>query len=189
MGRTLLATSLAALVCFMWSAVYWVALPMTGIAHTRVDDLETHTERLSALLERELPGTGVFTLPPMVLRAEDPARYEQLRQSGPMATIFFRSGSGPASPATNYLLGYLQLYGAILIVALLLRRFGSQNTFYWTRVGFVFGIFAAAAVLVDLSAPVWWSMSWRYWLVDSGFQLSAGLLAGMVLARMITGRR
>jgi hypothetical protein len=181
MGRVFFASALAALVQFLWGALFWVGLPISNLAYTE----SPNPERLTELLRSELPSSGTYLLPPNELRDRDFAAWSRWHERGPRATLFYRAEGAASTPASEFALGYVQMLAGILVVALLLHFFAAGVEPYWGRVAFVAGVFLAAAILVDLAAPIWAHLDWRYWLVDGAFQVTSGCWVGMVLARMI----
>jgi hypothetical protein len=185
--RVLMGAVASALALMLWSFMFWVVLAAPGGSLLRVPD----EQAFLATLKDKLPlsGSYVFPLPPTAEPGRDPGpaleAFRQRQISGPMGMLHFnRRGADPLSPIT-YGRGFIHLFAASLIAALLLRMALPALETYLHRAAFVTGLGIFAAVAVRCYDPIWWHLNWGFFLHAAFYDVTAWLVSGLVLAGIV----
>src|SRR5262249_33656674 len=107
MVRVIVASLLAAVVLFVWGAVWWMALPFAGWAMKPMPN----EEAVVAALKTGLPDSGTYFSPYGDQNAtpeQEAALLERHRQ-GPLAqVIYIKDGVDPMAPAA-FAVGFVQI--------------------------------------------------------------------------------
>lgn len=190
MSRLLIGALLAAVVLFVWGALFWVVLPLRFAVLRPVPG----DEAVVSLLKKSLPQDGVYLSPfPDEERfTADPkeagAEFSRRQQEGPVLQITYRKdGVSPRSLAA-FALGFGQvLLSSLLIGSLLTLALPGLPT-YTSRVLFVFLAGVFAAVTVSLSPPIWFHQPWELPLFNALYHASGWFVAAFVLAAVVRPR-
>ncbi len=187
MARPLLIGGLVGgVVLFVWGAVSWMVLPW----HNMTLNTFTNEDHVASVLNANTPNSGVYVYPGEAHEAglsdDEQAKaheraMEKMKQ-GPFVFVSYNKG-GVASMATPMMFGFLnQVLVALLITGLLLC---TKISCYWSRVGFVVGVTFTAGVLCHVPYWNWWGFSAGYTAIMIADLIVAGLLLGLVLAKII----
>jgi hypothetical protein len=187
MVRVIVASLLAAVVLFVWGAVWWMALPFAGWAMKPTPNEEAVTGALKA----NLPESGTYFSPypePNATPEQQAALMERHRQ-GPLAQIIYlKEGMDPMAPSA-FAVGFVQILLSTLAAALLLRLAAPALRSYLERAGFVILLALFAVVAINLEDIIWFHHPWAYPAMRAGFVLSGWLLAALVLGAIIRPAR
>lgn len=174
MKRFVLGTVIAAVVCFVWGAVYWMSPMATGtFKQAKSDSL------LGAELKLTLGETGVYFLPGAAQGTEE---YAKAHREGPIALLFFqREGAEPMAGST-FAAGFAHGWVTIALIAVLLGLALPALSSYASRVGFVTLAGVASGVFSHIGGTVWWPIGLDWGLLQLGYHIGFWLLAGVILA-------
>ena len=174
MQRFILSTVIAAVICFIWGAIYWVSpVPNDAIGQAKSDAL------LGAELNLTLGDTGVYYLPS---GAPGETSFDKLHRAGPIAMIFFqREGAEPMAGST-FAAGFVHGWASIALVALLLSMALPALGSYARRVGFVSLVGVIISVYSNLGGTVWWPIPLNWAVIMSIYGVVFWLIAGLILA-------
>lgn len=181
MKGILVGSALSALAMFFWGFLWWGAphfIPYKMAMKTAPDEVA-----LAASLASALPSTGVYLLPNPAsgATAED---VQKRAAAGPTAQIFFMR-EGAAMDGGVFLWGYLHMFAASLLGALLLKRVGSIASSYGDRAGLVLLLGLAGSFFSNLGKPIWWHQPWNYHLTYFTYDFTSWLLAALILAKFV----
>lgn len=177
MKNLAIGSLLAAIVLFFWGFLFWAV--GLGDPHTHQGNEEPVLEALN----QYLPEPGVYQLPDYTVL--DQETFTARHRRGPLATIFLRkAGAEPGGPMV-FVLGFLHMLAACLLIGLLLQRTTPVTASYSARVTLVALVGAAGAVWSSLNGPIWWYWPWSYGLKLFLYDFIAFVLAGLVLAAFI----
>jgi hypothetical protein len=187
MVRVIVASLLAAVVLFVWGAVWWMALPFADWAMRPVPN----EEAVIAALKTSLPESGTYFSPYRDQNAtpeQDAALMERHRQ-GPLAqVIYLKDGMDPKAPAA-FAVGFVQILLSTLVAGVLLRLAAPALRSYLERAGFVVLLALFAVVALNLADIIWFHYPWAYPVMRSGFVLSGWVLAALVLGAVVRPAR
>jgi hypothetical protein len=186
--RVLLGALLAAVVLFVWGAVFWMALPFaSAVMHPLPNG-----DALVRTLKESLPRSGVYLFPwpdETNTAAADPATGEcdfvKKHREGPLVQLTYRTDGLDPMSAQTLLIGFGHLFVSALIAGGLLAAALPGLRSYGARVLFVFLLGVFASVAVDLAGPIWFHHPWEFPLMMAGFDTVNWLLAGLVLPWVI----
>ena len=172
--RKALGVVFSGVVLFVWGYVSWVVLPW----HDQVANRFTSEEAVAAVLKENAPQAGIYYLP-----------FSQLDQGfGETAAFVNVLPDGHAAGMVQMMAVAVvgQWVGALLVALLLGHTFALG---YVRRVRFV----ALTGLVVGFVSHFpywnWFGFSTQYFIVIILDSLIAWLLAGLVMAMFITGRR
>ena len=181
MKNVLVAGLLAGIVLFVWGALFWSVLPSGGWAFGSLEP--STSSRLGDALLDDVPEAGTYLIPDAAL---PPQEFVRRHQQGPIAMLLVRPYGMPAMPPSTFVLGFVHLAGACIVVALLLKMTASAFSGFAQRFLFVILCFLFATILVDANTPIWWRGPWDYPLVTGLFHLTGGALVAGVLAYFVS---
>jgi hypothetical protein len=187
MVRVIVASLLAAVVLFVWGAIWWTALPFAGWAMKPTPN----EEAVVAALKTNLPESGTYfsPFPDQNATPEQEAAVMERHKQGPLAEItYLKDGLDPMAPGA-FAVGFIQILLSTLVAGLLLRLAAPALRSYRERVGFVILLALFAVVAINLSDIVWFHHPWAYPAMRSGFVLSGWVLAGLILGTIIRPAR
>jgi hypothetical protein len=183
MVRILVASLLAAILLFVWGAVWWMALPFGGWAMRATPN----EEAVGAVLKSNLPESGTYFFPFREQGAtpeQEKALIERHKQ-GPLAQItYLKDGVDPMAPQA-FAAGFAQMVLSTLLAAILLSLAAPALGSYPRRVGFVLLLALFAVATLILADIIWFHHPWAYPAMRAAFALSSWLLAALVLAAII----
>jgi hypothetical protein len=116
--------------------------------------------------------------------AEDPA-FMARHEAGPLIHIVYRENGAPAMGKKTFALGFIHYWVASIALACLMCRSRQALGSYWRRWKFVIWIGLFAAIFIDLSGPIWFHFPLSMPLVNLVYHISAGIVAGAVLAALV----
>lgn len=201
MGLRVLLGAIASAVALMaWGLLFWVVL---GGVLGGPRALPEEAALVDALARRiGASGTYVFPAPPgpeqgaggagqgsaVQVAAGEAAAMEAFRRvqmAGPTGVLHLnRAGFDPLAPR-QHALAFAQVFAASLVAALLLLALRESLETYSQRAMFVLALGVFAALAVRLYDPVWWHLPWRHFLRGALYDVTAWLVAGMVLAAIV----
>jgi len=189
--RLALGTVFGGIVLFVWSAIAWIVIPWPG------EPLRAFTSEDAVLqsVKANAPRSGNYLLPiePKRTPGMTDEQYKAARQAamdrmthGPM--IFAAVRLEPmGSTTTPLVIQFLTQLVLALIASFLLLQTGRLA--YASRVAFV----TAIGVIIFVGGHVdewnWWSFSNAYMLMQFGAIVIGWLLASVVIAAFVRGRR
>jgi hypothetical protein len=177
MKKFLLAPALAALVVFVFGAVYWIS-PLPYQALKRVADDAAAGEALAKIF----PATGAYLVPGMYL---DAVHHEALSKRGPLAEVHFQKEGMPAFDPKQLLRGYLYEFVFCLLLALLLEHSAAGFHCWGARVKFC-AMLGLLFALGHYASVIWWNHSIGWETMGALYDFIALILAGLVLGKMLT---
>ncbi len=181
MKRLSLGVVLATLAVYAWGMLYWGFNPLPYAAWQRTND---DVAAGQALLEH-FPRSGTYFIPGMY---NDDETLTRLYESGPVAFVHMISRDGrPRVDPAIFVKGLALDFVVVSLVALLLWQAGLPT--YRARLTVVVLAGAAAAVLIDVGATVWWYIDWEWKLAQALYDWSAFVVAGLVLAGFVRPER
>ncbi len=185
MKGMLVGSALSALAMFFWGFLWWGAphyLPYKTAMKTAPDEAA-----LAASLSAALPATGVYLLPNPAsgATAED---VQKRASAGPTAQVFFMK-EGAAMDGSVFLWGYVHMFVASFLGALLLQRTVAATTGYGSRAALVLLVGLAGSFFSNLGKPIWWHQPWDYHLTYFVYDFSSWLLAALILAKFVRSAR
>lgn len=178
MKGVMIGSLLGSIVLFVWGFLYWGVLPVT-------DDLLEGAPPALAQEVRDLPRSGVYTVPDMALYDQDEAEYNRQHESGPIAMLFVRKqGTQVGSPAT-FGMGFLHMFASALLIALILRSIAAGMPSYGSRVLFVLVAGSAGAFMSDIGPIIWWLQPAGMHVANFVYHVVGWGLLGLVLGRAV----
>ena len=175
MVRFFAGSLLVALVLWVWSTLFYVVSPVPYYTMSETaDDLAAG----QALLDH-FPETGTYILPG---RYNSDEVRSQMRNSGPVATIYFNRNGSPEASVTKILIGTFNSICIGVLIGLAMLMLNRHTTDYWSHVaiGSMFGIaYTAYPRFADI---IWSDFPYGYQLMmifSDGF---SWILAVMVMA-------
>lgn len=189
--RIALGTLLSSIAMFVWGAIYWTALflPMNVTRNLSTEQQGTLIEAL----QPHLTSDGVYFVPspdPAIDESDDAAAtWIKRHQQGPIAQIRYRrSGIDPMSPKT-LIAGFIHNLACTGFVAWLLASLRRSFCCYAARLGFVVGMGFFAGLWVEMRTVIWMYEPLDYQLFSAFYDISAWLVAGLVLAAVVKAPR
>jgi len=173
MKTHLIAACLCALVLFIWGFISWVVLPW----HNAVANKFTDEAAVSQVLKNNAPTAGIYYLPfaEEDHRQGEAAAFINVLPNGfdmNMGKLMFQALFG-------------QFIAALLVIVLLRRTWGLH---YWQRVGFVSSVGLAIGFVSHFPYWNWFGFSTEYVAVVILDSLIAWALAGLVMAKFVSGK-
>jgi hypothetical protein len=176
MFKLALASFIAALALFGYGAIFWISpYPYSFTKKPAQGD-----EALGAMLRQHLPETGLYLLPGA---GSDDQKAQALYQAGPVATIHFEKGGVQAMSPKVFINGFLLGWVTTALLALLLRMANLSS--YTARVFLIVVACAAVGAYSILGNAIWWFQPRPWLILNFLYDLSAFLIAGLVLAAFI----
>lgn len=180
--RVILGAFLAAVVMFIWGAIWWMVLPF---AFYVMHPLPKGDE-VARSVKETVPESG-FYLHPWVdqKQHDDPATMEEFmrkHREGPLLQIVvIREGVEPMDPKI-FGQGFGHYFVSALLAGILLAM--AKLPSYGSRVGYVFllGLFAALIWLLNV---IWMHHPWQFPMFSAANTVTSWLLAGFVLAAVV----
>jgi len=175
MIRLFVGSLLVAVVLWAWSTLFYVVSPIPYYTMSQTADDIAAGE---ALLEH-FPETGTYILPGRYNGAD--VRSE-MRNNGPVATIYFTREGSPEASVTKILIGSFNSVVIGLLIGFSMLLLNRHTTDYWSHVaiGSMFGIaYTAYPRFADI---IWSDFPYGYQLMmifSDGF---SWILAVMVMA-------
>lgn len=181
MRRILLASVLAALAMILWGIIFW----WSSLPYYAVKPISDDTAAIR-FLKVHFPASGTYMIPG---RHHDPDAIEELRETGPVATIHVRSKQDVPSELSVIGKGILQALLTTLLLSYLMSYISPALKTYRSRVGMVALAGLAAAIYNDLANPIWWYQPWSWNVVKTAYDITAWTVAGLVIAIIVKPRR
>ncbi|MGH8494574.1 MAG: hypothetical protein ACREVN_00385 [Gammaproteobacteria bacterium] len=178
MGRLITGAVLAAIAMFIWGFLYFAVNPLTQTVFQRAPD---DAAAQAALLDN-LPETGTYLIPGNM---EDEAAFAELHEAGPIAFVHISREGRPVMSGSVLLYGFLHMLVTAFLLAWLLRMAAPGLTTYGARVGFVTLAGFTASFFTHVGAIVWWSLPPDWFLFAAVYDLTAWIVAGLVLAKFV----
>lgn len=176
MGRLITGAVLAAIAMFIWGFLYFTVNPMARAVFQRAPD---DAAAQAALLE-VLPETGTYVIPGNM---EDEAAFAELHEAGPIAFVHYTGEGRPVMSSHVLLYGFLHMLITALLIGWLLRMAAPGLPGYGARVGFVALAGLTASVFTHIGAIIWWSLPAGWFVFAAVYDLTAWIVAGLVLAK------
>ena len=173
MKNNLIAACLCALILFIWGFISWAVLPW----HNTVANKFTDEAVVSQVLKKNAPTAGIYYLP----FAEKDHRQGEAAAFVNVLPNGFDMNMGKLM--SRALLGQ---FIAALLVILLLRNTSGLN--YYQRVGFVSSVGLAIGFISHFPYWNWFGFSTEYVVVIILDSLIAWALAGLVMAKFVSGK-
>ncbi len=166
MKAVLVSAFLGGIAVFIWGYIFWNVLPGSEFAY----DLSQNDRKLMSFLEQrfELPSTQVGYL------AGEPKPV--------VATVFLQRSGGFVSMLWQ---GLLHMMLSVGLIALIMRAIPTQPASYAARVGLISLIGFTAAVVANLSDPVWFTQAWSWHLAQAIYDFIFWVVAGLVIAGLV----
>lgn len=170
MKNFVIAPAVAALAMFLWGFVYY---GISGLPYRALQPSDALAPALA-----KLPASGTYIVPDP-RAGNDPAEYK-----GPFALLSYNATPRPMG--ATMALGYLHGFACCLILSLLLWRVGTRLGTFACKFGFCF----LAGLLVTLFSKggdyVWWHASGAWTFAEMAYDITAFLLAGLILIKLVT---
>ncbi len=172
-----LGSLLAAVAMFVWGAIFWMSpLPYSALERTS-DDAATGKSLLD-----HFPKSGTYLLPGQY---NDQKALAALTQAGPVATVHLQREGQAVMPPSVFIFGFVHEFLTVFLIALLIKMALPALGSYRSRVGFVALAGLAAAFFTNAGNPIWWHHPWPWCLFTGIYDVTAWLVAGLVLAAFI----
>jgi hypothetical protein len=175
MVRLMLGSLAVALLLWVWSTLFYVISPIPYYTMSETaDDLAAG----KALLEH-FPETGTYILPG---RYNGSDVRSEMRNNGPVATIYFTRDGSPDASLTKILIGTFNSICIGLLIGLSLLLLNRHTTEYWSQVtiGSMFGIaYTAYPRFADI---IWSDFPYGYQLMMIFSDGVSWVLAVMLMA-------
>jgi multisubunit Na+/H+ antiporter MnhF subunit len=187
MVRIVIAGVVGGLVVFCWGAVTHMVLPL-GMAGVGYEKLETEDAVLAAL-KAGLPRSGMYFVPGMDSSIEnEQQRMEavEAKSAHGSAMVIYHSTGGPRMGGRLLAIEYLTNMLCALIAALVLA---DSRARYGVRVLLVTLLGLFAWLEVEGSYWNWYGFPDAYTGAQGVIAVSGWLLAGLVIAAFVPGRR
>lgn len=188
MGRMLTAALVGAIIVFAWGFVSWVVLPWHWWSMAPMPNDVAVTE----VLKSSIKESGLYLIPASAHTADHTPTADEEKvwrdryEKGPIGRVFYRKeGTTPMDPKTLGK-GLAISFGAALVAAVMLNMGARAGSSYASRFTIVFlmGLFAVLTTHF---------MEWNYWyteeiycMIQSADTLIGWVLAGLVMAGIIT---
>ncbi len=179
MKRAILGVVLATVVLFLYGSLFWGVNPLPCSAWQQTNG----DEAAGMALREHFPTPGTYYLPG---RYNDEETLNRLYTTGPVALLHIAALDGlPMIEPSIMGKGLLLNLAMVLILAAILRSALPVLPTYGSKVKLAALIGLAAAVLIDGGQAVWWrvSVSWQMHLFL--YDLTAFVVAALVLAPFI----
>jgi hypothetical protein len=175
MVRLLVGSFCVAVVLWLWSTVFYVISPVPYYTMSQTaDDLAAG----EALLEH-FPETGTYILPGRY--ADDETR-KQMRNNGPVATVYFTREGSPEASLVKILIGTFNSFVIGLLLGVSMLFLNRYTVTYWSHVaiGSLFGIaYTAYPRFADI---IWSDFPYGYQLMMIFSDGLSWILIVMVMA-------
>ncbi len=177
MKKLIIGSLLAAIAIFFWGAIFWTKPLPYSYLERPADDATAG----KALLDI-LPKSGTYVVPHP---SNPPDTMTKLSLNGPTATIYFqREGRAPME-AKVFVMGFLHGWLTVLLIGVLLTVAVPNLRTYAARVRFVFLAALTMAIFAHGGEIIWWHHPWKWHLIIALYDLSAWLIAGLILAAFV----
>ena len=182
MKSVLLGAVLGGVILFAWSAISWMVLPWHNASFRKFDQEKV----VEVVLESNALQKGIYLLPSaMVGTPEEKKEAHERAEIGPFAFVVM-SPKGWGSMPLHMLGGLaIQILGAGLVTTLLVA-IKKPKTSYLEKLGFVLLFSLAAAVVCHLPYLNWWGFSLEFTLLAFVDLFIGWLLAGLVIAKLVS---
>lgn len=170
MKNFVIAPAVAALAMFLWGFVYY---GISGLPYRATQPSDAVAPALA-----NLPASGTYIVPDP-RSGTDPAEYK-----GPVAVLNYNAT--PRAMGATMALGYLHGFACCLLLALLLWRVGTWLGSFQCKLGFCFMTGLLVTLFSSGGGYVWWHASGAWTLAVMAYDLTAFLLAGAILIKMVT---
>jgi hypothetical protein len=201
MSKILLAALLSSLLCVLWTATSWLALPWHDAAFRDFHDESAVATAIKGNAEDQLrrrnEKSGVFLLPRNALLgtpAPQPTEIDTLKATSVrkpvdnaiFAFVVVRPGAFRLNVIFALLWTFARSFAACFIISLMLSW--TMRLDYLQRVVFcaLGGIFAS--LVADAPLMTWLQMPLRYSITNFADHLCEWTLAGLAIAAMVEGR-
>ncbi len=175
----------AGVVLFVWGNISWVLLPWHNMTFRTFAD----EDAVARVVEGNTDGRGIYLYPGQhhqpgmsaeEQEAAEAAVMEKVRR-GPFLFVSVLDG-GRESMTGMMIVGFVVQLLAALVLTLIVVRCGETD--YWQRVSLVVLVVLAGGILCLLPQWNWFGFATGYTVVMLLDLLVAGLLAGLVIARL-----
>ena len=177
MKRTVIGCLLATVAMYVWGAVFWMSPLPKKVILNPANDIEAGKSLL-----QHFPSTGTYSVPSM---SGDQQTMEQRFKAGPIATVHIQREGSEMMPPRMMILGFVHDLVTIILIAWLLSKALPGLGGYCSRVTFVTVAGLAAGFFTNVGASIWMFVPGAFPLLNTGYVLSAWLVAGLVLAAFI----
>ena len=181
MKQFTLGSLVAAVVLFVWGAIFW-ANPFTYSLLPRAKD----QAQLGALLREQLPESGTYLLPHPSGSQEE---MNKLSLAGPIATIYFQREGGPGMDPRSFAFGFLHGWLVVLLIGILMTIALPALATYCSRVRFAVILGILVGLFTHVGSIIWWHYPRTLPLLNALYELGGSLLIGLVLAAFIKPAR
>lgn len=173
------------LVLFVWGFISWTVLPWHNATFSTFGD----EDEVARVLAANTAGRGIYLYPgehhqPGLTPEQQAAAEERVRQKAEAGPFIFVSldDRGMSSMTRPLVTGLVyQILGALVLTLIVVR---CRESAYWERVGIVVLAVLAAAILCFLPPWNWFGFDTAYTVVSILDLVVAGLLAGLVIAKV-----
>lgn len=184
--RQLLAALVGAIVMFFWGFVFWAASPLPFVIMKNTEQEESFV----ASIPTHFPESGVYFFPGMPSDHTDQAALDDMMKrhvDGPIGMVFVRTpGVNPMSFGVMGV-GFLHFLGMCLLGVFLVGKCALILPSYLHRLGAFTAIGVISSYSIDLSQPIWFHLSWSYYLMHAAFHLGTWLFGGAAMAAIMGG--
>jgi hypothetical protein len=187
MVRLVVAAFLAAVLQFAWGFCFWSFSPMSKEMIGKLAD----EDKVVQALKEANPETGMYFLPypdGESMSGDNPEAFEAFTKrhaEGPLVQIMYRKEGAACMDPKQMGLGFAHMAAGSFVAGLLLLMAGPGLRTYFCRVLFValLGVFAAFAI--NFAQPIWFLHPWKFYLLQSVFDVVSWTLAAVVLAALV----
>ncbi len=189
-ARVIVASLLASVLWFMWGYVFW-GLSGIPVATGMMAPLPNELDGTASVKARTVFGelkTGVYAYPfPPPSDGDEAtiAAFANRYEAGPLMHIFYQQDGGPAMPPTQFLFGWLHMFGLCLGFGLLLMIVRTAVPTFASRFAVVALVGLIAATMTNVGSAIWFHHPWPYQLGSAAYDLVGALIAAVVLAAMV----
>lgn len=189
MVRLIFGSVISGVVLFFWGFIFWTKLPLGD----QMMEPFPNEEALVANI-KNLPHSGVYFFPYLAkenMSGENPAALESFvrrHEQGPIGSIYLHKEGAPFMGAMTFILGFVHFVVSSFLAGCLLHIALPALSTWMARFIFVtmLGIFGAVAM--NLGSPIWFMHPWKATLIQSVFDVSSWILAGVILGTIIKPR-
>lgn len=175
MFRILIGSIAGGIAMFVVGFVFW-ATPLNRIGYARAG--ETQSAAVQTALAQNLTATGRYIVPDVSTPGGT-----ILYGRGPVATIDYNTAGFATSDSGVLIGGLVQEIVVVLLIGLALMPVLARVPDFASRARVIVGVSAAAAVMIQLSDPIFSHASWRFAIYALFADIAMLAAGGLVLAR------
>lgn len=177
MVRVVGGSFVAAIVVFVWGALFWMSPLSDGATADAPDD-----RAVADQLRSELPESGTYLIPES---SGDTEEWQKRQKAGPYAIVHFQRHGVDGMSTSTFVAGFLQQWVTFLLVGFLLFMVVGQLPEWIDRTGFVLTIALALAVWTHVGDAIWFHIPGSWAATMAIFDLVSWLAGGAVLAAFV----